>query len=59
MSKITRKYNLNVKGILYVEDDVISVEDAESGELLPIASLLDDFNGKECTLSVAYAEDYE
>ena len=57
MSKFARKYNFNAKGILYVEDGVISVENEETGELVNIPELLSDFIGKECTLTVAYAED--
>ena len=57
MSKFARKYNFNAKGILYVEDGVISVENEETGELVNIPDLLADFIGKECTISVAYAED--
>lgn len=59
MSKINKKYTVSVKAILYVEDNVVSVENAETGELIPLASLLADFSEKECTLSVAYAEDIE
>ena len=59
MSKINRKYTVSAKGMLYIEDGVISVENAETGELVSVASLLDDFNQKECSLTVAYAEDYE
>lgn len=59
MSKFARKYNFNAKGILYIEDDVIFVENSETGELVSVSELLSDFVGKECTLAVAYAEDIE
>lgn len=59
MSKFQKKYNFNAKGVLYVEDGVISIEHDESGELVNIPELLSDFIGKECTLTVAYAEDIE
>ena len=59
MSKVTRKYNLNIKGVLYIEDDIISVESEETGALMPVAAFAEAFNGKECTLSIAYAEDCE
>jgi hypothetical protein len=59
MSKFQKKYNFNAKGILYVEDGVISVENEETGALVNIPEHLGDFIGKECTLSVAYAEDVE
>lgn len=58
MSKINKKYTLNIKGMLYVEDDIISVEIEDTGELVSIASFLSDFDNKECTLTVAYAEEF-
>lgn len=57
MSKFQKKYNFNAKGILYIEDDTLSIENEENGELVEIAPLLNDFHGKEVTFSVAYAED--
>lgn len=59
MSKFQKKYNFNAKGILYIEDGVISIENEENGELVNIPELLEDFVNKECTLTVAYAEDLE
>lgn len=59
MSKFARKYNFNAKGILYIEDGVISIENSETGELVNISEHLTDFVGKECTIAVAYAEDIE
>ena len=56
-SKFARKYNFNAKGVMYIEDGVISVENEETGELVEIHEFLNDFIGKEVTLSVAYAED--
>lgn len=59
MSKFARKYNFNAKGILYIEDEVLYIENSETGELVSISELLNDFAGKECTIAVAYAEDIE
>jgi len=59
MSKINKKYTVSAKGILYIENGVISVENEETGELIQVSDLLDDFSGKECSLTVAYAECYE
>ena len=59
MSKINKKYTVSAKGIMYVDDGVISIENSETGALIEVADLLNDFNGKECSLSVAYAEDIE
>lgn len=57
MSKFQKKYNFNAKGILYVQDGVICVENSETGELVKIPELLDEFVGKECSLAIAYADD--
>ena len=59
MSKFQKKYNFSAKGILYVEDGVISIENEETGALVNIYDHLEDFHGKECSLTVAYAEDVE
>ncbi len=59
MSKFQKKYNFSAKGILYIEDGVISIENSENGVLVNILDHLDDFNGKEVALTVAYAEDVE
>ena len=59
MSKFQKKYNFNAKGILYIEDGIICIEHEDSGELVNIHELLGDFVGKECSLSIAYAEDIE
>ena len=59
MSKFQKKYNFSAKGVLYIENNVISIENEETGELVNILDHLGDFDGKECTISVAYAEDIE
>jgi hypothetical protein len=59
MSKFARKYNFNAKGILYIEDEILYIENSETGELVSISEHLNDFVGKECTIAVAYAEDIE
>ena len=56
-SKVNKKYAVNVKAIFYIEDNVIRFENSDTGELMPLAPLLEDFDGKECTLSVAFAEE--
>lgn len=59
MSKFQKKYNFNAKGILYVEDGIIAVENEENGELVNLHEFLGDFVGKECAISIAYAEELE
>lgn len=59
MANITRKYALNAKGILSIEDGVIAIENADTGELIELKDLLEDFADKTVKLSVNYDEDYE
>lgn len=59
MANITRKYALNAKGILSIEDGVVAIENSETGEVIPLETLLEDFADKTVKLSVNYDEDYE
>ena len=59
MANITRKYALNVKGILSIEDGTIAIENIDTGELIDLKDLLEDFADKTVKLSVNYDEDYE
>ena len=56
MAKFANKYNFSAKGILYVEENILSVGSAETGELIPIAQFLSDFSGKECAITINYTE---
>lgn len=57
MSKFQKKSSFSAKGILYVEDGQIKVENDETGELVDISEELSEFVGKECSVSVAFTED--
>lgn len=59
MSKFQKKSSFNAKGVLYIENGVISVENEDTGELIKISEHLDEFNGHECTVSIGYVEDVE
>lgn len=59
MSKFSNKYNFSAKGILYIENGALCIENENTGELVNIAEMLKDFHQKECTLSVAYSEEIE
>ncbi len=59
MANFTRKYTLNAKGILSIEEDGVFIENADTGELVNLGDLLEDFNEKTVKLSVNYDEDYE
>lgn len=56
--KISKKYALNVQGIIDIDDEgriTVSVEDRGEYDL---AGLMDAFSGKECKISITYDEDY-
>jgi hypothetical protein len=56
---ITKNYKLSAKGILCIEDGVVGVENADTGELIEMQDLLSDFKDRSISLSVSYDEDYE
>ena len=56
---ITKKYSLNAKGILVIDEEVgIGIEIAETGEFMPFEELMTDFVDKTVKVSVAYDEEY-
>lgn len=57
-ANVIRKNSLSIKGILNVDKDSNSVVvEIEDGEALELASLLDDFNGSEVSISVGESID--
>ena len=56
--KATKKINLNIKGILDIDDDgKIIVEIEDRGEF-DLTTMVNEFYGRECSISVSYDEDY-
>lgn len=56
--KATKKINLNIKGVLDINDDgKIIVEIEDRGEF-DLATMMNEFYGRECSVSVSYDEDY-
>ena len=56
--KATKKINLNIKGILDIDDDgKIIVEIEDRGEF-DLVTMMNEFYGRECSISVSYDEDY-
>jgi hypothetical protein len=58
MSNVKKKYNVNIKGILNINEDgriVMSIEDIGD---MPLDEILNDFDGREVKISVVYDEDY-
>lgn len=58
MANINKKYSLNGKGILVVEDDTIGLEDMDTGELIDFRDLFADFKDKSVKVSINYDEEY-
>ena len=58
-ASITKKYSLSANGILDVTDEGVSIEAADTGEMMDLKDLLSDFHNKSVKISVTYDEDYE
>ena len=56
---IVKKYALSANGILSIDEDVVSIENTETGELINLSVMLEDFADKAVKLSITYDEDYE
>lgn len=59
MANITKKYTLNAKGILDIGPTSVGIEVPDTGEIVALKDLLEDFDGRSVKLSVAYDEEYE
>jgi hypothetical protein len=58
-ASITKKYALSAHGTLDITDDGVSIEVADTGEMMDLKDLLSDFHNKTVKISVTYDEDYE
>ena len=57
-ANVVRKNSLGIKGVLNVDKDNNSVViEIEDGEVLELASLLDDFNGSAVSISIGESID--
>ena len=56
---ITKKYGLSAQGVLDINEDVVSLENLDTGELMNFADLLHDFAEKAVKISVTYDEDFD
>ncbi len=57
--KISKKYALSIQGVLSYDpaNQQIYVSIQDKGDYL-LSELLEDFDGKECNISINYNEDY-
>ena len=56
--KATKNFKLSIKGILDIDENknlIVSIEDRGEFDL---STMLDEFLGRECSISVTYDEDY-
>lgn len=57
-ASINKTYKITAKGILSIDDDIISIENSDTGELVQLSDLFEDFADKSVSLSINYDEDY-
>ena len=58
MANIVKKYALQAKGILVLDESDVGIEMPDSGEFVDFRTLLADFADKSVKISVNYDEDY-
>ena len=58
MANIVKKYFLQAKGILVLDEEDMGIEIPDSGEFVDFRTLLSDFADKSVKISVNYDEDY-
>lgn len=58
-ASINRNYKLNAKGVLSIEDDIVSIENPDTGELIQLSTLFSDFADRTVSINISYDEDYD
>lgn len=59
-ASINKNYKLSAKGVLGLdENDIIGVENPDTGEFIELSRLFADFLDKPVSMSISYDEDYE
>ena len=59
MANIVKKYSMNAKGILSIDGDIVGLENTDTGKLIQLSTLLEDFKDRLVKHSINYDEDYE
>lgn len=57
-ASFNKKYTLSACGVLAIDGDIVSIENLETGELVPLAKLMEDFADRTVKLSLTYDEEY-
>ena len=55
---IVKKYNISASGVLSIENNIVGIENPDTGEFFDLSELLSDFADKSIKMSVSYDEDY-
>lgn len=59
-ASINKNFKLSAKGVLGLdENDIIGVENPDTGEFIELSRLFADFLDKPVSMSISYDEDYE
>lgn len=56
-SKINKKYSADVKGILNIDDGIITVQVEDVDEPVILADFIKEFKEKEIKIAVTYGEE--
>lgn len=56
---IVKNYKLSAQGILAIEEDIVGIENLDTGEFIEMKDLLSDFVDRTIKLSISYDEDYD
>lgn len=57
-ASFNKTYKINARGVLSIDGDIVSVENPDTGELVQLSALFEDFADKSVSLSINYDEDY-
>lgn len=58
-ASFNKNFKLSAKGVLSIDEDIVSIENPDTGELIQLSTLFEDFADKSVALSISYDEDYE
>lgn len=57
-ASFNKTYKISAKGTLNVEDDVVSIENPDTGELIQLSNLFADFSDRQVSITINYEEEY-
>ena len=58
-ASITKKFSLSANGVLSIDEGCVSIENPDTGEMIDLKDLFEDFADKSVKLSINFDEDYE